>query len=48
MNRSTAWNGSPNHAVSAEASAVSIVDDVRAFANGSGVRDDAYRGLRWG
>jgi len=29
------------HAVSAGASAVSIVDDVRAFANGSGVRDDA-------
>ncbi len=29
------------HAVGAEASAVSIVDDVRAFANGSGVRDDA-------
>jgi len=29
------------HAVNAEASAVSIVDDVRAFANGSGVRDDA-------
>jgi sigma-B regulation protein RsbU (phosphoserine phosphatase) len=29
------------HAVSAEASAVSIVDDVREFANGSGVRDDA-------
>jgi phosphoserine phosphatase RsbU/P len=29
------------HAVSAGASAVSIVDDVRAFANSSGVRDDA-------
>ena len=29
------------HAVGAGASAVSIVDDVRAFANGSGVRDDA-------
>jgi phosphoserine phosphatase RsbU/P len=29
------------HAVSPGASAVSIVDDVRAFANGSGVRDDA-------
>jgi sigma-B regulation protein RsbU (phosphoserine phosphatase) len=29
------------HAVSPEASAVSIVDDVRSFANGAGVRDDA-------
>jgi sigma-B regulation protein RsbU (phosphoserine phosphatase) len=29
------------HAASAGASAVSIVDNVRAFANGSGVRDDA-------
>jgi sigma-B regulation protein RsbU (phosphoserine phosphatase) len=29
------------HAVSAEASAVSIVDNVREFANGTGVRDDA-------
>jgi sigma-B regulation protein RsbU (phosphoserine phosphatase) len=29
------------HAVSPEASAVTIVDDVRAFANGAGVRDDA-------
>jgi phosphoserine phosphatase RsbU/P len=29
------------HSVGAGASAVSIVDDVRAFANGSGVRDDA-------
>jgi sigma-B regulation protein RsbU (phosphoserine phosphatase) len=29
------------HAVGADASAVSIVDDVRGFANGSGVRDDA-------
>jgi len=29
------------HAAVDEASAVSIVDDVRAFANGSGVRDDA-------
>jgi phosphoserine phosphatase RsbU/P len=29
------------HAVKPEASAVSIVDDVRLFANGSGVRDDA-------
>jgi len=29
------------HAVSPAASAVSIVDDVRAFANGAGVRDDA-------
>ncbi len=29
------------HAASPAASAVSIVDDVRAFANGSGVRDDA-------
>jgi sigma-B regulation protein RsbU (phosphoserine phosphatase) len=29
------------HAVTAGASAVSIVDDVRAFANGFGVRDDA-------
>jgi sigma-B regulation protein RsbU (phosphoserine phosphatase) len=29
------------HAASAGASAVSIVDDVRGFANGSGVRDDA-------
>jgi sigma-B regulation protein RsbU (phosphoserine phosphatase) len=29
------------HAVGTEASAVSIVDDVRCFANGSGVRDDA-------
>ncbi len=30
-----------SHAVSVGASAVSIVDDVRAFANGAGVRDDA-------
>jgi phosphoserine phosphatase RsbU/P len=30
-----------DHATSAAASAVSIVDDVRAFANGPGVRDDA-------
>ncbi|MGA8621747.1 MAG: GAF domain-containing SpoIIE family protein phosphatase [Candidatus Sulfotelmatobacter sp.] len=29
------------HAVSVGASAVSIIEDVRAFANGSGVRDDA-------
>jgi phosphoserine phosphatase RsbU/P len=29
------------HAATADASAVSIVDDVRAYANGSGVRDDA-------
>jgi sigma-B regulation protein RsbU (phosphoserine phosphatase) len=29
------------HAAGSEASAVSIVDDVRSFANGSGVRDDA-------
>jgi len=29
------------HAVKAGASAVSIVDDVRSFANGAGVRDDA-------
>ena len=29
------------HAVCKEASAVSIVDDVRAFSNGAGVRDDA-------
>jgi len=29
------------HAVGPEASAVSIVDDVRSFANGAGVRDDA-------
>src|SRR5216684_2896847 len=29
------------HAVCPEASAVSIVDDVRAFSNGAGVRDDA-------
>ncbi|MCU1301494.1 MAG: hypothetical protein JWQ87_1778 [Candidatus Sulfotelmatobacter sp.] len=29
------------HAISAGASAISIVDDVRAFSNGSGVRDDA-------
>ena len=29
------------HAASAEASAVTIVDDVRGFANGSGARDDA-------
>jgi sigma-B regulation protein RsbU (phosphoserine phosphatase) len=29
------------HAVSPEATAVSIVDDVRSFANGAGVRDDA-------
>ncbi len=29
------------HAAGVEASAVSIVDDVRGFANGSGVRDDA-------
>jgi phosphoserine phosphatase RsbU/P len=29
------------HATSSAASAVSIVDDVRAFANGAGVRDDA-------
>ncbi len=29
------------HAAGAEASAVSIVDDVRCFANGAGVRDDA-------
>src|SRR5205085_328465 len=29
------------HAVCAEASAVSIVEDVRSFANGAGVRDDA-------
>jgi phosphoserine phosphatase RsbU/P len=29
------------HAIQAEASAVSIVEDVRAFANGRGVRDDA-------
>ena len=29
------------HAAGAEASAVTIVDDVRGFANGSGVRDDA-------
>lgn len=29
------------HAVGPEASAVSIVDDVRAFSNGAGVRDDA-------
>ena len=29
------------HAASPAASAVSIIDDVRAFANGSGVRDDA-------
>ena len=29
------------HARKPEASAVSIVDDVRSFANGSGVRDDA-------
>src|SRR5712672_3314777 len=29
------------HGVSPEASAVSIVDDVRAFSNGAGVRDDA-------
>jgi sigma-B regulation protein RsbU (phosphoserine phosphatase) len=29
------------HAAGAGASAVTIVDDVRAFANGSGVRDDA-------
>jgi sigma-B regulation protein RsbU (phosphoserine phosphatase) len=29
------------HAASAGASAISMVDDVRAFANGSGVRDDA-------
>jgi sigma-B regulation protein RsbU (phosphoserine phosphatase) len=29
------------HAASRSASAVSIVDDVRAFSNGSGVRDDA-------
>ena len=29
------------HAASPAASAVSIVDDVRGFANGSGVRDDA-------
>jgi len=29
------------HVTTPEASAVSIVDDVRAFANGSGVRDDA-------
>lgn len=29
------------HAIKAEASAVTILDDVRSFANGSGVRDDA-------
>ena len=29
------------HATKAHASAVSIVDDVRSFANGAGVRDDA-------
>jgi phosphoserine phosphatase RsbU/P len=29
------------HVAGGDASAVSIVDDVRAFANGSGVRDDA-------
>ncbi len=29
------------HAAGPTASAVSIIDDVRAFANGSGVRDDA-------
>ena len=29
------------HAVRADASAVSIIDDVRAYANGNGVRDDA-------
>jgi len=29
------------HAISPDASAVSIVDDVRAFSNGAGVRDDA-------
>jgi sigma-B regulation protein RsbU (phosphoserine phosphatase) len=29
------------HAVSPDASAVTIVEDVRSFANGSGVRDDA-------
>jgi phosphoserine phosphatase RsbU/P len=29
------------HAVKPTASAISILDDVRAFANGSGVRDDA-------
>ena len=30
-----------DHAVRTEASAVSIIDEVRAFANGTGVRDDA-------
>jgi sigma-B regulation protein RsbU (phosphoserine phosphatase) len=29
------------HAIKPDASAVSIVDDVRSFANGSGARDDA-------
>ena len=29
------------HAVMPGASAVSIIDDVRSFANGNGVRDDA-------
>jgi len=29
------------HAISSNASAVTIVDEVRTFANGNGVRDDA-------
>jgi len=30
-----------DHAARSEASAVSLLDEVRTFANGSGVRDDA-------